>query len=110
VGTLADRFAANAPADQIYAAMTEISKAAKAVEDAHFAADRARGKEIGPDEKQGLGDIFIRIAVLSRPGLDRQVGAFLKKEAERGESFDDPHKPQHGAVIFMPFKPQAEAE
>ncbi len=110
VGTLADRFAANAPADQIYAAMTEISKAAKAVEDAHFAADRARGKEIGPDEKQGLGDIFIRIAVLSWPGLDRQVGAFLKKEAERGESFDDPHKPQHGAVIFMPFKPQAEAE
>ena len=108
IGTLASRLAANESADQIYAVMTEISKAAKVASDAHFAADRARGKEIGPDETQGLGDIFIRIAVLSIPGLDRQVGAFLKREAERGEFFDDPHKPQHGAVVFMPFKPRAE--
>lgn len=86
--------------------MTEISKAARVAADANFAADRARGKEIGPDETHSAGDIFIRIAVLSLPGLDRQVGDFLEAEIQRGELFNDPHKPQHGAVVFMPFRPQ----
>ena len=110
IAKLAARFNAGEPADRIYEIMTEISQAARVTSDAHFAADRARGKEIGPDETHSLADIFIRIAVLSQPGLDRQVGDFLKAETERGELFNDPHKPQHGAVIFMPFKPQAEAE
>ena len=107
VETLAGRLDAGDPPDRIYETMTEISRAARRTADVHFAAARARGKEIGQDEIQNLADIFIRIAVLSRPGLDRKVGEFLAQATERGDTFDDPHKPQQGAVVFLPFRPHA---
>ena len=106
VETLAGRLDAGDPPDRIYETMTEISRAARRTADVHFAAARARGKEIGQDEIQNLADIFIRIAVLSRPGLDRKVGEFLAQAIERGDNFYDPHKPQQGAVVFLPFRPQ----
>lgn len=92
--------------DEIYAAMSDISKVAENFEKVHFAADRARGKEIGPDDTQGLYDIFVRVAVLSRPGLDRRIGDFLRGELERGANYGDPRKQEFGAIIFLPFRAQ----
>ena len=105
VALLAERLAAGAPPADIYAVMTELSLAAREAGNENFAAARAQGKRIGPDEYNNAAELFIQIAVLSKPGLDRKIADFLQQAAARGDNFYDGDRPEKAAMAFLSFQP-----
>ena len=105
IALLAERLAAGAPPADIYAVMTELSLAAREAGNENFAAARAQGKRIGPDEYNNAAELFIQIAVLSKPGLDRKIADFLQQAAARGDNFYDGDRPEKAAMAFLAFQP-----
>ncbi len=65
--TLFTRLSSGASKNDIYSAMAEISSAAHEAANEHFAALRAQGKVLDPDDVNSISDLFIQIVVLSRP-------------------------------------------
>ena len=105
IALLAERLAAGAPPADVYAVMADLSRAARQAGQANFAAARAQGKVIGPDEYNNAAELFIKAAVLSKPGLDRRIAAFLQQAEARGDNFYDNDRPASAAIVFLAFQP-----
>ena len=104
IALLAERLAAGARPADIYAVMAELSRAARQAANDNFAAARARGSHIGPDEYNNATELFIKVAVLSKPGLDRRIAAFLQQASARGDNFYDVTRPEAAAMAFLSFQ------
>lgn len=104
VALLAERLAAGARPADVYAVMADLSRAARQAANDNFAAARARGSHIGPDEYNNATELFIKVAVLSKPGLDRRIAAFLQQASARGDNFFNETRPEAAAMAFLSFQ------
>ena len=114
VKTLYDLLGTHAQKDQIYGVMANISKIARKVADANanvnFAAGHAYAREIDPDKSSTIADLFIRMVVYSRPGLDLLIANFLQQAMKDGDNFFNMHGDESGAVVFMQFADRRNAK
>ena len=114
VKTLYDLLGTHAQKEQIYGVMANISKIARQVADANadvnFAAGHAYAREIDPDKSSTIADLFIRMVVYSRPGLDLLIANFLQQAMKDGDNFFNMHGDESGAVVFMQFADRRNAK
>jgi len=103
-GRLAELIAANAPKEQIFEAMKEITTAANAAMHKMFA-----GKEIGTDEISNFLDPVIRLVVLSTPELAEGLSVFLASPAMAEAPVRELGGQDHPAFNFMSFAPNPDA-
>ena len=99
---LLDLLDANAPKDQVYGEMAVIMGPLVAAKEQIFAAARARGRALGPDENANILGPMVSIVVLSQPGLEGKLSKFLARDDVRA-GLDDEQTAQV-LVSFLDFR------